>query len=95
VGQEDGLAVQLHMFGERIGIEVGLRSDVFEIGNVIDRDSFMRHVGKLETCPDCPMGGISGPSIKLTQITQTPDHPRQITWIFFRYEMTAARYNFR
>jgi hypothetical protein len=35
------------MFGKRIGIEVGLRSNVFEIGDVIDRNSFMGHMRKV------------------------------------------------
>jgi hypothetical protein len=46
VGQKNGLRVLRHMFCERIGIKVGLRSDVFKIGNVIDRDSFMCHMSE-------------------------------------------------
>ena len=74
VRQEDGLPVQLHMFGKHIGIEIGLRSDVFEIGDVIDRNSFMRHMSILEDCPDCPMPRESGTTIKLMQIIKIPLH---------------------
>jgi hypothetical protein len=52
VGQENGLLVLLHMQGKRIGIEVRLGSDVLEIGDVIDGDSFRGQIASLKVRKD-------------------------------------------
>jgi hypothetical protein len=59
VGQENVLHMLLHMQAERIGIEVRLRSNVLEIGDVIDGNSFRGHIA----------------SLKVVRIVLCPAHP--------------------